>query len=204
MEDQTSRYSGRLRGLPPKSEGLTHSGRAGSLSLTRRFSRPLTAQSESLRPSNTNPLEEDNPPPCDNFDPPIVEDYYNEDESPQLGSETKTLLEEITDSLSRLSLRNPRSRNIIGSNMSGDLNTPPVGGTTFAGVNVIHPSSTSEMGSGTTFGSTSTTFHTPLGGPFSYGMSPISGPSYASRGSNSLFSHNTEGASSSNPFNNLP
>ena len=74
--------------------------------------------------------------------------------------------------------------------MSGDINTLPIRGTTVAGGNVINPSSTSGTGSGTTFGATSEAFHTPSGGPFSYGMPPISGPSHAFGGSSSFFSPN--------------
>lgn len=204
MQDQTSHFSRRLRGLPPKLEGLTHSCRNRSLSLTRTSSRPSTTRSESPRASNVDQLQEGNFPPSDDFDPPIVEYYHSEDESPRSDSETETLVDEIKDSLNILSLRNPRVRNIIGSSMSGELNTPPLRGTNATRGNIGNLSSTSGTGSRTISGSTSATFHTPPGGPFSYGMPPPSGISNAYGGSNSFFFHNTVGAIFSNPFNNLP
>jgi len=57
----------------------------------------------------------------------------------------KNLLEEITNSLNRLSLRNPRVRNLIESNMSGDLNNTPVRGTGATGGNVINPCQLPEL-----------------------------------------------------------
>ena len=163
MEDQ--RFSRRLRGLPPESQGLTHHRRTRSLSLPRTFSRSQMTHSESLRAPNINQLEEENSPPRDDFDPPIVEDYHSEDESPQTDSETETLLDEITDSLNRLSLRNPRVRNLVESIMSADPNNPLVGGTN-AG-NVIQPSTTYGTSSGMNAGTSSAAFLSPSGGPFS-------------------------------------
>jgi len=82
VADQTPRFSRILRGLPPEVEGLTRACRARSYSSARTSSRHLLVHSESLRQSNRNPLEEGDPPLHDDFDPPIVEDYYSEDESP--------------------------------------------------------------------------------------------------------------------------
>jgi len=176
VEDQ--HFSRRLRGLPPESQGLTHHHRTRSLSIPRTTNRPQTTRSESLRTLSIDQLEEGNSPPRDNFDPHIVEDYHIEDESPWSDSETETLLQEITDSLNRLSLRNPWARNLVEFNMSRDPNNPLVGSTTAAGGNVIHPSSTSGTNSGTNAGASSEAFHTPSGGPFSYGMPPINGLSH--------------------------
>ena len=91
MENQ--RFSRRLRGLPPESQGLTQHRRARSLSLPRINNRTQSTHSESPRT-----LEEVNSPPRDDFDPPIIEDYYSEEESPWTNSGTKTLLDEITNS----------------------------------------------------------------------------------------------------------
>ena len=70
MEDQ--RFSRRLMGLPPEYQGLTHHRKTRSLSLPRTFSRSQMTHSESLRAPNINQLEEENSPPHDDFDPPIV------------------------------------------------------------------------------------------------------------------------------------
>lgn len=121
--------------------------------MARTSSKHTLVHSESLRKFDRNPLEEGNPPPCDDFDPPIVEDYYSEDESaqsPDTNLEVETLLEEITNSLERLTLRNitnlnPHSHNITWSNMSGETITPPIRGTSTAGSIVVNPSSTSEL-----------------------------------------------------------
>ena len=94
-------------GLPPESQGLTHHRRTRSLSLPRMFNRSQSTRSEYLRAPNENQLEEVNCPPRDDFDPPIVEDYYSEDESPRTDSETETLLDEVKNSFNRLSLKNP-------------------------------------------------------------------------------------------------
>ena len=91
MEDR--RFSRRLRGLPPESEGLTQHRRARSLSFPRTNNRDQPTHRESPRA-----LEEGNSPPCDDFDPPIIEDYFSEPESPPTDSETEVLLEEITNS----------------------------------------------------------------------------------------------------------
>ena len=194
MEHQ--RFSRRLRGLPPESQGLTQHRRTRSPSLPRTLNRMQSTHSESPRT-----LEEVHSPPRDDFDPPIVEDYYSEDKSPRTDSGTETLLDEITNSFNRLSLRNPRARNLIESNMSGDLNNPPAGGTSAAGGN---PSSNSGTGSRPNNGATWAAFHTPPGGPFSYGMPPFSGLSHTFGGFGSSTSQNTAGAGSSNPFNNMP
>jgi len=82
VADQTPRFSSRLRGLPPEVQGLRCVRRARSYSPTRTSSRHPTIHSESPRQSNRNSLEEGDPPLRDDFDPPIVEYYYSEDESP--------------------------------------------------------------------------------------------------------------------------
>ena len=70
MENQ--RFSRRLRGLPPESQGLTHHRRARSISLPRTHNSTQSTHSESPRTPNINQLEEENSPPRHDFDPPIV------------------------------------------------------------------------------------------------------------------------------------
>ena len=70
MEDQ--RFSRRLRGLPPESQGLTQHRRTRSLNIPRTTNKTQSTHSESPRT-----LEESNSPPRDDFDPPIVEDYFS-------------------------------------------------------------------------------------------------------------------------------
>lgn len=104
-------------------------------------------------------------------------------QSPDTNVEAETILEEITNSLEGLTLRNitnlnPHSHNTSWSKMSGEMVIPPTGGTFATSSNVVNPSSTSGTmaGSGTSSRTTSKKFSNPSDGPFLYGMPLISGP----------------------------
>jgi len=203
VADQIPWYLRRLRGLPPELQGLAPICRTRSYSPTRISGRHPTVRSEILRRSNRNSLEEGDPSPHDDFDPPIIQDYSSEDESqhsPVTNFETENELEMITNSLERLNLRNsshlnPHPCNKAWFNMSGEMIIPPAGGTSTSGSSVGNSPSTSGtlFSFGTTSGTTSEVFSNPTGGPFLYKMLPITGPSNYFGTFQSYFFNNTVG-----------
>lgn len=87
--------------------------------------------------------------------------------------------------------------------MMGELIIPPTGSTSASDSSVINPPSSfgTLFRFGIALGSASIVFSNPTRGPFSYRMSPITRSSNAFSASQSYFTNNMVGTSSSNPFN---